>query len=282
MSKILVTGATGTSGSALVQELIQRNADFVIASRNPETAKAKFHKEAIRKFAFDDPSTFESAIEGVGKVFLLGPPLQYDVDQLINPFIDFLKKKGIKRVVYFSALANEKMKSINFHSKIEAKLKADGFDYTILKPTFFAQNFKNYQGENILDRNMIFLPAGPHKVGFLDVNDIAAVAAVTLTENGHQQKTYELTGPELLSHAEVAYLLSETLNRKIVYSNPSEAEFKEVLKESGAPDFIADYLIDVYQVIAKNNVAVLTDTIKRLTGKNPTTLKEVLIRDFTS
>lgn len=282
MSKIFVTGATGTNGKALVKKLIERKIDFVVGSRNVEKAKEVFGKEVqIRTFDFSDASTFENSLKGIDKVFLLGPPLQLKVDELIIPFLDFIKKQGINRIVYFSALASDKMGSqLDFHTKIEQKLKNENYDYTILQPSFFSQNFKNYEFENINERNIVFMPAGEGKVGFVDVEDIATVAVETLITDEHSKKVYRLTGPELLFYFDAAAIISEVLSKEIHYPNPSPEIFKQVLETSGAPTFVGDYLTDVYQIIAKSEVNLLTDDVFLVTGKKPTTLKEVLERDF--
>jgi len=282
MEKILVTGATGTNGKALVAQLIKRNADFVVGARNVSHAREVLGNQVeVRPFDFADASTYDEALENVGKVFVLGPPLTLELYELVNPFLEHLKSTGISRVVYFSALKAEKMgDKLDFHTKIEEKLKDGFFDYTILKPSFFGQNFRNYEGENIQERNVVFMPAGDGKVGFIDVEDIAAVAAEVLLSDGHSHKTYELTGPELLSYHDVAQLLSGQLGRTISYPNPTPETFKEALKGSGAPEFIGDYLTDVYQLISRGDVNFLTDNVEAITGKKPTSLKEVIRRDF--
>ncbi|WP_309640259.1 SDR family oxidoreductase [Flavobacterium sp.] len=282
MGKIFITGATGTNGKALINKLLEKKADFTVGSRNPKDANHILGKDIeVRKFDFADSNTYADALSGIDKVFLLGPPLVLKVDALINPFLEFLKQQGISRVVYFSAMAADKMgATLDFHTKIEQKLQDDDFDYTILKPSFFAQNFKNYESENILERGIVFMPAGNGKAGFIDVQDIAAVAAETLTTEGHSPKTYQLTGPELLSYDDAAAILSEVLGKQITYPNPTPEQFKEVLENSGAPTFIGDYLSNVYQTIANNDVNYLTEDVAFVTGKKPTTLKAVLVRDF--
>lgn len=282
MEKILVTGATGTNGKALVAQLIKRNADFVVGARNVSHAREVLGNGVeIRTFDFADTSTYDKALENIGKVFVLGPPLTLELYELVYPFLEHLKSTGISRVVYFSALKAERMgDKLDFHTKIEEKLKEGFYDYTILKPSFFSQNFRNYEGENILERGMVFMPAGDGKVGFIDVEDIADVAAEVLLSDGHSRKTYELTGPELLSYHDAASLLSEQLGRTISYPNPTPDTFKEVLKGSGAPEFIGNYLTDVYQLISRGDVNFLTDNVEVITGKKPTSLKEVIRRDF--
>jgi uncharacterized protein YbjT (DUF2867 family) len=281
MAKILVTGATGTNGKALINKLHALQADFVIATRKPNQANDLFKDSQIVTFDFANQSTYENAVKDIDRVFLLGPPLTLKVDELMIPFIDFLNEKGIKRVVYLSALKSDKMGvDIDFHQKIEQKLKKEEFDYTILKPSFFAQNFKNYDYENISERGIIYSVAGKGKVAFVDVLDIANVAANVLLHDGHSKKTYELTGTESFSFEDVASILSEILDKKIIYPNPSAAEFREVLLLAGAPEFIVTYLINVYSIIANNEIDITRNDIETVTGKKPTSFKEVLQRDF--
>ena len=235
----------------------------------------------IVAFDYTDAATYGPATADVDRVFLLGPPAMLGVDKILTPFIDFLKSAGIRRVVYVSALGADQMgDELDFHTKMEQKLAADGFDFTILKPSFFAQNFKTYEWENITQRGITFQVAGTGKVGFVDVRDVANVAAAALTQPGHTGKTYILTGPEALSYPDAAQLLTEVTGKPVVYPNPSPQAYTEALRGAGAPDFIAPYMISVYSLIADGKAAGLTTDIERLTGQKPTALKTVLERDF--
>ncbi len=280
--KILVTGATGTIGKAVVKELKSAGAAFKAASRNVAAGHEKLGSDTeVVAFDFADPTTFNAATEGIDRVFLLGPPLTLELDKLLAPFIAHLHIKGIKRVVYFSALGAEKMgDSLGFHNIIEEQLKRENFEYTILKPTFFAQNFKNYEWENITERGITFVTAGEGKAAFVDVNDIAKVAAKVLTTDGHIGKQYQLTGPELLSYAEAAQILTEVTGKPIFYPNPSPDQYRGALAAAGAPAFVADYMINVYSIISRHEAAVITNDVTLVTGQKPTDLKTVLQRDF--
>nr|MBI1232802.1 hypothetical protein [Cytophagales bacterium] len=150
----------------------------------------------------------------------------------------------------------------------------------LIVPSFFAQNFKNFEYDNLMERGITFNVAGDGKVGFVDVEDIAKVAAKVLTEPGHTGKTYQLTGPELLSYHDAANILSDVLNKKIVYPNPTEEAYKEALKAGGAPDFIADYMIRVFGMIKSGSVGRITEDVEQVLGTKPTDLKTVLERDF--
>ena len=280
--KILVTGATGTIGQAVIKSLQNKNSSFIAGVRDTEKAKKKIPGAPLITFDFADASTYEKATEGVNQVFLLGPPLVLNLVELISPFIEFLRRKNILRVVYISALGLEKIKELPFHAILAQKLIDEGFDYTIVQLSFFSQNFKTYELENITERGVTYMPAGNGKVGFVDVHDVGEAVATVLTESGHGKRTYQLTGPELLSYSDAATLLSEVLGKTIAYPDPSPEEYTSVLKNAGAPDFIAPYMISVYSLIANNEVNVLTGDLEKITGKKPHSLKDVLTRDFQS
>lgn len=140
--KNLVTGATGTIGKALIKALLEKKTAFIAAVHDTETAREKLGADVeLVSFNFKYANTFEAATEGVTKVFLLGPPLNTRLEELLTPFIDFLKSKEIIRVVYVAALGLEHPKALPFHTNIIAKLDKDNFDYTILKPSFFCTEF---------------------------------------------------------------------------------------------------------------------------------------------
>ncbi|NEN25673.1 SDR family oxidoreductase [Cryomorpha ignava] len=282
-AKILITGATGTIGKSLVKQLQASKVDFIAGTRDVNKAQTTLNlmEDQCVKFDFTDEKSFERALENVDRVFILGPPLTFNLDRILKSFVDYLNQKSINRVVYLSAFGNESLGGdLAFHAIMESYLKERNFKYTILQPSFFSQNFKNYEYENLVERGITFNVAGDGKVGFVDTEDVAKVAVKALTEPGHSGKTYQLTGPELFSYHDAAHLLSDVLNKKIVYPNPSEEEYRGALKAGGAPDFIADYMIPIFGMIKTGKVGYLTDDIEGVIGKKPTDLKTVLERDF--
>ncbi|MGL5889467.1 MAG: SDR family oxidoreductase, partial [Bacteroidia bacterium] len=104
--------------------------------------------------------------------------------------------------------------------------------------------------------------------------------AAVLTSDGHTGKTYELTGPETLSHAQAAQLLTEVTGKTIVYPQPSPADYRAALAAAGAPGFVADYMISVYSIIADHKIDYVTNHVEQLTGRKPSSLHDVLVRDF--
>jgi uncharacterized protein YbjT (DUF2867 family) len=275
MKKVLITGATGTVGSALVKELLKKEEVVVLAgSRNPKKSEeTEFLKPVY--FDFSDPQSFSSATEGVEAVFLLGPPLVLNLDELLQPFIDHLGTMDQIHVVYLSALAMDKIPEMPFHTNAIAALYKAGIRPTVVKPTFFAQNFLSYERDNILNRKLVFAPAGKGKAAFISAADIAAAAAVLLSDKNFAGQEFELTGPELLSYQEVANLLSEILGEPIVYPEPDPQTYAQVLQEAGAPPFVATYMNQVYGLIRDQHVSYTTNTVLELTGRPPVHPREV-------
>jgi len=280
--KILVTGATGTLGSEVVKALKKSGAAFKAGVRDAAKATQKFGAGVeLVEFDFANPSTYAAATEDVDRVFLLGPPLNYEMDKLLAPFIDHLNAQSIKRVAYLSAYKSETIAhGLKVHKVLEEKLHALNFQVTTLKPSFFAQNFKNYEWDNITKYKIVYSPSGDGKVAFVDIRDVAEVAAKVLTESGHEGKTYELTGPETLSMSDVANILTEIRGEKIVYPNPTPEQYAQTLKQAGAPDFIAPYMTLVYSMISNGHVNHVTPDAERLLGRKPGSLRKVLEESF--
>jgi uncharacterized protein YbjT (DUF2867 family) len=217
----------------------------------------------------------------VEKVFLLGPPVDPEMDRLLTPFVHFLKEKGIRRLVYLSAFGVEKVADVMpFHANMEQMLQEGDFDLTILRPSFFAQNFKNYEWDNIVSRKIIYSPAGTGKASFVDIRDVGEVAAKVLLEPGHTGKVYELTGPGPVGYGEVAELLSAVRQEPIHYPSPSTEAYAQTLRSAGVPDFVAGYMNKVYGLIRDGHVQTVSPDFERLTGRKPASLKRVLEQDF--
>lgn len=246
------------------------------ATRTPSAATGKAQYVT---FDYSDPLTF-SAVNGHQAVFLLGPPLDPRLYELLEPFVDYLATNERPRVVYLSAYGMDASEEMPFHARMEEKLRSTGLDLTILRPTFFASNFGQYERENIEVRDMIFSPSGTGVTAFIDPADIGRSAAVALNETAHVGKTYALSGPHAHSMSEVADLLTGIIGKKVVYPAPTNEVYRDVLRQGGAPDFVADYMIPVYNLIRDNKVGQTSDAVERLTGKSPTGLREVLERDF--
>lgn len=278
-SSILVTGATGTVGRAVLQALHARGIAATAAVRSPDRVPVGV-ADAVR-FDFTQLETFAPALAGKDRVFLLGPPLVRDLDLLMKPFIDFLAASGPRRVVYLSAYGMDSLTELPFHANNEKRLRAcTNLDLTILRPGFFAQNFASYSRPDIEERGVLFFPAGRGKTPFIDVNDIGRSATAVLTESGHAGKAYTLTGPEAWSMDDVAACLTKLVGRLVQYAAPSPENFRAALVQADAPAGIADYLVPVYSLIARGIAAAVSEDVRRLTGRAPRHPADVLAEQF--
>jgi len=275
----LVIGATGTIGRSILRALSDRGLDATAAVRSPDRVPSEAAASVV--FDFSKPETFGPALAGHDRLFLIGPPLVPDLDTMMRPFIDFLSAAGPRRVVYLSAKGMDALPELPFHANNEKLLHAaPHLALTVLRPGFFAQNFANYSRPDIEERGVLFFPAGSGKAAFIDVDDIGRSAAVVLSEDGHANKTYTLTGPEAFSMADVAATLTRLLGRPVHDAAPNPDVFRSTLAQVGVPSFIIDYFIPIYGMIARGAAADVTDDVRRLTGRPPRALAEVLAEQF--
>jgi uncharacterized protein YbjT (DUF2867 family) len=278
-SPILVTGATGTVGRAVLHALAARGVRATAAVRDP--ARVPVESASAVRFDYSDPSTFGPALAGQDRVFLIGPPLLASMDELLRPFIEHLASDVPRRVVYLSAYGMDALTELPIHAVNERRLRAaKGLELTVLRPGFFTQNFATYSRADIEERGTLFLPVGKGCTPFVDVVDIARCAAAALLGDGHGGKTYTLTGPEAWSHDEVAACLTRLLGRPITHVAPTPEVFRATLLGAGAPAAIADYSLPVYHLIASGVVATPTDDVRQLTGQAPRAPAEVLAELF--
>lgn len=270
--KKLVIGASGTVGSALVAELSRRNLPTVAATREP--SRHTF-PEGVEKVVFDyaDDASVRLALAGVDGMFVLAPPgMEHQVERWGSLFAH-AKAAGVRHVVLMTAKgAGEDTP----HGQGEATLKASGLGWTLLRPTFFAQNFATYSGETIRREGAFYYPAGEGRAAFVDVRDIAAVAAQVLVDPGaHAGKSYELTGPAALSMSEVAEELSGVLGRTIRYVDPGEEGYRKALESNGLPPALAGMFTYLYAVVVKNGWAAGTsDDVANVLGRAPTSFAQ--------
>jgi uncharacterized protein YbjT (DUF2867 family) len=175
-SPILVTGATGTVGRAVLHALAARGVRATAAVRDP--ARVPVESASAVRFDYSDPSTFGPALAGQDRVFLIGPPLLASMDELLRPFIEHLASDVPRRVVYLSAYGMDALTELPIHAVNERRLRAaKGLELTVLRPGFFTQNFATYSRADIEERGTLFLPVGKGCTPFVDVVDIARCAA---------------------------------------------------------------------------------------------------------
>lgn len=259
---ILVTGSTGTFGSAVLNKLQEKKS----ASR------------AVRLdnlFDWDNPKTFEKALKGIEKVFLISPPNYADFDKKIIPFIEEAKRSNVKFIL-LSTLYGTDTNSESTFGKSENIVAESGINYAIVRPNFIFQNFITYDIEAIKSGS-IYLPTKDSKTSYIDVNDVAN-ASITILENPnkHFGKTYTLTGSESLSHGEFAEIFSSVLGKKISNIAPSNEDYKATLLSYNLPQELVDFMGLLYATIEMGAFTSTTDDYELVTGKKPITAKEFI------
>jgi len=271
MSAILVTGSTGTVGASVVAELLRRNQQVHAAVR-PGRDSGFCATVADVELDFGDPSTFEAALAGVSRVFLMRPPQMSDPKKM-RPFIDAMATNEIEQVAFLSVQGAGSNPFVPHHG-IEQHLKRSGLPWTLLRPSFFMQNLSTTHRADICERDEVFVPAGRGRTNFIDAADVAAAVAVVLTTSGHLGKAYELTGSEVLTYAGVAETLSQACGREITYPSPSARQFKSRMKASGCDDEFVAVMGSIYLLAKLGMAAGTTDELQRLIGRPPATLRE--------
>lgn len=274
---ILVTGATGNVGSEVVKRLLGQPVTVVVGLRNPdkETTPPGVGK---RSLDFENPATWPGALEEIQRLFLVRPPQISDIDRTLGPFLERAKKGGVQHVVFLSLLGVEKNRLVP-HRAIEEKIRTLGFDYTMLRSSFFMQNLDTTHRAEIRDRNEIFVPAGRGRTSFVDVRDLAAVAAKALLGELPPNQAYPLTGAEALTYHEVATLFSQELGRIIRYADPSMLRFVFQKRREGVPLTFALLMLALYTTCKLGLAAKVTPDLEALLGRPPISMRQY-IRDY--
>lgn len=274
--RIMLTGATGTIGSFLVERLAAQGRDIQVLTRSPEKART-FALRGIRTFVGDlaSPETLTPALNGIKKLFLLSGADPRQVE-LQGNLIKAAQAAGVSHLVKLSAsCAGPDLPTPikRWHYETEQEIIRSGIPHTFLRPNCFMQNTLKWV-RTIRDKRLFYMPIEDAVVSQVDARDIAAVAAAVLTGNGHEGQTYEITGPEALSFEDVADCLSSALDQKIRYVRTSFEESCEHMIESGMEEWLAAAVTQTYRLMSEGGAAHLTDVVSRLTGSEPISFSE--------
>lgn len=276
---VLVTGATGTVGDAVTEFLRERGSSVLGAVRNADDSDRLREGVQARHFDFSmSPAELDQSLDGCDRLFLMRPPAIADVQTYLFPVIDAAQRRGIRHIVFLSLQGVQQNRSTP-HYAVEQYLKSTGAPFTSLRPNFFMQNLSATHAAEIRDDDDVFVPAGHSFTAFIDARDIGRVAAAVLTEPGHTDRAYTLSGEQSLSYRNVAAILSDVLGRRIHYRRPSESEYLNRLREQGKPeDYIAVQKM-IYRIVRFNISALPNRFVRRLTGHPATTLREFCERE---
>ena len=250
----LVLGGTGKTGRRVVERLEARSLPVRVGSRFGEPP-----------FDWEDPDTWTPALEGVGSVYLSYYPdiaLPGAVDAT-RPFAELAVNSGVSRLTLLSGRGEPEAE------RAEQAVRATGAELTILRSTWFMQNFsEDYMLEHVL-AGEIRLPAGEVPTPFVDVADIADIAVAALTDDRHAGRVYELTGPRSLTFAQAAAEIGEAVGRELRYTPVSLEQHEAELAEHGVPPEVIELLTYLFSEVVDGRNADTTDGVRRALGREP-------------
>jgi uncharacterized protein YbjT (DUF2867 family) len=269
---ILLTGATGKVGRHVIDALVPHADAHVVAGVRDPARAGHLGVPAVR-FDYDDASTWAPAFAGVRALYLVTPPWHPHEAEIGKQVVSVASEAGVKRIVKLSALGAENIDTFA-HKTVDAFLADSGLQYTLLKPTFFSQNFGVMHAASIKATGAFYLAAGDGKTAFIDARDIAAVAARALLQPGHAGKTYELTGPRALDHHEVAAILSKAAGREIRYVPVSEQQAIDGMRQAGLPEVGVQALSTLMGFVRAGHTARTTTTVHEVLGSAPISFEQ--------
>ncbi|WP_293304852.1 SDR family oxidoreductase [Pedobacter sp. UBA5917] len=269
---ILVTGATGSIGYELAKQLADHHIPFRALVRNPDNAKTLKELKGAELVTgdFENKQSIVKALKGIEQVFLVTNSSE-EAESLQCSFVDLAAKNGVKHIVKLSQFAadlNSPVRFLRYHAVVEQKIKETGLQYTFLRPNLFMQGLLGF-ADPIKYQQQFFATAGDAKISLVDTRDIAAVALKALTTTDHENRIYDITGPEAINHQEIAGMLSQVLKKEIKYINVSDEDMQNTLSNVGFPAWQAAGLIEDYAHYARGEAAAVSNVVKEVTSKTP-------------
>lgn len=269
---VLVTGATGSTGSAVLEQLLRRDvAVRVMVRRDSDVARFRALGAEVAVADFDDASASAAALAGARRVYLVTPSSEHAEAQQ-RRFAELAVEAGVEHIVKLSQLgANESspVRFLRWHAAVEGHIRQLGAGYTFLRPNLFFQGLFAF-APTIARDGRFYAPIGDARVSAVDVRDIAAVAAAALTEpdHGHEGKTHTITGPAAITHGEIAMALSDATGRDIAFVDVPPDAFRASLADV-LPAWQLDGLVEDYAHYARGEAADVLPTVAELTERQP-------------
>ena len=275
---ILLTGATGKTGSATAKALNEKGITFRALIRNEEKRGAieSLGGEVVIG-SIENKEAVDQSMVDVETALILLPNSENQLS-LEKQLVDSAKQAGAKRVVKMSSIEatpDATSPIPKLHLESEEYIKQSGLNWTMIKPNFYMQNLLASAG-TIKDQGKIFLPMGEGKTGMIDTTDVGKVLAKVLSEDGHESMNHEITGPEILSFNEVAEIFSKGLDKQVDYVDVPLAAYKETLGQFLTNQWHLDAVIDLFKGIADGGIEEKTDTYSELMGESPKSLSEFI------
>lgn len=270
---ILVTGATGTVGGAVLPLLLERGLPVRATSRSARFGSRFDERVEAVSFDFTEPRTWAAAFAGVERMLVVRPPALGDARRDVLPALEAAKAAGVRHMVLLSIQGADRVRVVP-HAAIERWLAASGLSWTFARASFFHQNLTAALLPDIRDWNEISVPAGRGATAWVDARDVAAVCAEALADpDAHRNVAYTLTGDEALTYRQVASLLTAELGRPIHYTHPGLLEYlRRARSTGGMPTGMAVVTAAIYTTARLGLAASLSGDLRRLLGRDPVPL----------
>ena len=278
MKNIVVTGATGTVGISTLPFLLQADVSIKAITRTSNYLNMTDPQLTIVEADIARPETLQDTLQEADALFLTGGLLEMDTIQ--KGMIDAAQAQGVPFIVKLSAMGASSDSPVTMfqrHYAVEEYLKASGVSYCLLQPNSFTQNLFMY-APSIKEQGAIHAALGEGEVSYIDVRDIARVAAAVLLSDPdkHRNQTYVLTGPEAESMQQNADIIGEVIGRKITYHPISYEESREAMLGYGMQEWLADDLVGLARLGAEGNASRVTTNVKEVTGSAPRSVRQTV------
>lgn len=278
--KILITGATGDIGGKLAQLLKASGADFKVMCRRQEQIN-QFKSQGIDAVYgdFDRPATLHAAMSGITDLFLLTLPAPAQ-QRHGRDAVDMAVLAGVDRIVHLGAQDADLDSPVPWAAapaETDELIRTSGLRWTLVQPTAFMQNLG--QSAATIKRGLLPQTTGDGVAGWIDTSDIARVAHAVLTTDGHDNATYVLTGPQLLSLPDIATIMTNTLGRRVRYIHLPGRVFQAAMRMSGASAWQAHGMREQFAVALRRGlygIGHLTTTVEDVTGVPPRPFREYM------
>ena len=286
-AKVLITGASGLSGSIVVNEFLSQNISIRILVRNPDKVKHLKNNDNVDIFVGDllKPETYSAALQGVDKALLISSAFE-DMVSTQKTFIDAARKAGVSHIVKYSGGCSQigfiarKFLPMIEHEDIEDYLVNSGLKWTIVRPDQFMEYYLPMTPTGVdLKTDSLILPYNNSKVAPVAITDVAKVCVKILMEDGHENRIYDITGPDAIVMEEACAIISEAIKRKITFNDISLADYEKMLSGMGVQGKTLEILMQISKERRKCIDATIRLDTHKLFGVRPTNFAEFMYRN---
>lgn len=263
---ILIIGATGHVGKELVPSLLESSQPLRVFVRDERKVA---HLDACIERAvgdLDDPASLAAAVQGVQAIFLVTFETRQDMQVL-----EAARRAGVRHIVKLSTIeaSHPVLQVGKWHAEREELIRASGLEWTFLRPGMFMTNTIDWWSGSIKAQGAVYFPGGKGRVAPVDPRDVAAVAALALTQPGHYRRAYELTGSELMTIGEMVQIIGRVLGKRVRYTDIPPVAARLWMLNSGMDKALVNALMEMLSALRKGQGAIYTETFEQVTGRKP-------------